>query len=105
MMQVNTERESLALDLERMARELDRLRVRHDGELHGRPAADVDDIFADTYALAHRLAPELVPATPTWQSPATVDKDARNLARRIADLPMPPPRRPRLRIVRGGKTG
>ena len=106
-MPVNTDREDLALDMERIARDLDRLRRRHAGSLHGRFAADVDDLFAEAFAFAHRVGPEVVGPVPSWLTPDEAQADARRLARRLGGIPellasAGPRRRPRRKVIRGG---
>lgn len=106
---INSERQSLALSLELLAREVDLLRQRHRESLHGAAATEVDDIFASAYALAHKQAPELIPPVPRWQSMEEAREDAKRLARRLGRLPellsaAGPRRRPRLRVLVGGGT-
>lgn len=106
-MPVNTDLEALALDLERVARELDRVRTLRAADIHGRNAIDIGDIFADLHAFAHRVGPAVVPALPCWQTPEQRARDARALARRLGGLPellasAGPRRPPRLRLILGG---
>lgn len=82
-MTVNTGRQNLALELQLLARQITLLVERNADELHGSIAVDVADLFAEAHAIAHKLAPDLVPAEPHW---SLSDLERIRLARR---LPLP----------------
>lgn len=61
-----TPQEALALDLERVARDFDRVRQLHRPVLDSSLDARLSDLFASLYRTAHETAPDLVGEEPHW---------------------------------------